>query len=259
MNKIRTFVVDDEPPARRRLLELLEREPDIEVSGSFAGGAEALEAIARETPDLLFLDVQMPGLDGFTLLDGIGAEGQPITVFVTAFDAYALKAFEVRALDYLLKPFSDERFEATLERARERIRSREREALGRKLLSLVDGPSPREDRRYVSRLVVKNAGSIRFLDVRDVEWIEAAGVYAVIHEGGREHLVRESLAALEARLDPSRFARMHRSSIVALDRVTELRIDDKSGCRVVLRDGKHLPVSRRHRETLENRLTRERR
>ena len=118
MNKIRAFVIDDEPPARRRLLELLEREPDIEIAGAFEGGAEALEAMARDAPDLLFLDVQMPGLDGFDVLDKVEPDRRPITVFVTAYDAYALKAFEVRALDYLLKPFSDERFEATLSRAR---------------------------------------------------------------------------------------------------------------------------------------------
>ena len=178
---------------------------------------------------------------------------KPITVFVTAYDAYALKAFEVRALDYLLKPFSDERFEATLARARERVRSREREALGEKLLSLVE-THPERGRSYVSRLVVKNRGQVLFLDVRDVEWIEAAGVYVTIHEGGGEHLVRESLAALEARLDPSRFARIHRSVIVSIDRVTELRIDDRVGCRVVLRDGTILPLSRRQRDALEARL-----
>jgi two-component system LytT family response regulator len=254
MNRIRTFVVDDEPPARRRLLELLEREPDIEIAGAFEGGAEALEAMAREAPDLLFLDIQMPGLDGFELLDGIEDARQPITVFVTAYDSYALKAFEVKALDYLLKPFSDERFEATLSRARERVRSREREALGEKLLSLVETHPAREEKQYVSRLVVRNRGQVRFLDVRDVEWIEAAGVYVTIHEGGREHLVRESLAALEVRLDPSRFARIHRSAIIALDRVTELRLDDRGSYRVVLRDGTVLPLSRRQRDALEARL-----
>lgn len=259
MNKIRAFVVDDEPPARRRILELLEREADIEIAGACGEGTEALEAIARKAPDLLFLDVQMPGLDGFELLDSVEADRRPITVFVTAYDAYALKAFEVRALDYLLKPFSDERFEATLSRARERVRAREREVLGEKLLSLAGTHPGREERQYVSRIVVKNRGQIRFLDVGDVEWIEATGVYATIHEGGREHLVREPLAALEARLDPSRFARIHRSAIVALDRVAELRIDDRGSCRVVLRDGATLPLSRRQREALENRLTKQRR
>jgi two-component system LytT family response regulator len=251
MNRIRTFIVDDEPPARRRLVELLEREPDIEVAGAFGDGSEARAAIAKEKPDLLFLDVQMPGLDGFELLDRIKGEPKPILVFVTAYDSYALKAFEVRALDYLLKPFSDERFEAALARARERVRSRQREALGESVLALV-GPSQRQN--YVSRLVVRNRGQVLFLDVSDVEWIEAAGVYATIHEGGREHLVRESLTAIEARLDPARFARIHRSAIVALDRVSELRLDDRGGCRVVLRDGTLLPLSRRQREVLEERL-----
>jgi two-component system LytT family response regulator len=254
MNKIRAFVVDDEPPARRRLTELLEREPDIEIAGEFAEGAPAIEAMAREKPDLLFLDVQMPGIGGFELLDRVELARQPITVFVTAYDAYALKAFEVRALDYLLKPFSDERFESTLARARERVRAREREALGEKLLSLVESHPVREEKPYVSRLVVRNRGQVLFLDVRDVDWIEAAGVYATIHEGGREHLVRDSLAALEARLDPSRFARIHRKAIVSLDRVAELRLDERGGCRVVLRNGTVLPLSRRQREALEARL-----
>ncbi len=253
MIRIRTFVVDDEPPARRRIVELLETEADIEIAGTFEKGEEAIEAILQKTPDLLFLDVQMPGLDGFGLLERIVPERRPTTIFVTAYDAYALRAFEVRALDYLLKPFSDERFQAALAGARERVHARARAALGEKVLSLV------EDKRHPSRLVVRNAGSIRFLDVRDVEWIEAAGVYAVIHEGGREHLVRESLQSLEARLDPSRFSRIHRSKIVALDRVSELRIDDRGGCRVVLRDGTTLPLSRRHRDGLEVRLREERR
>jgi two-component system LytT family response regulator len=253
VKKIRTFVVDDEPPARRRIVELLENQTDIEIAGAFEKGEDALEAIAQKSPDLLFLDVQMPGLDGFELLERIAPERRPTTVFVTAYDTYALRAFEVRALDYLLKPFSDERFEAALAGARERIRAREREALGEKLISLV------EEKAFPARLVVRNAGSIRFLDVRDVEWIEAAGVYAVIHEGGREHLVRESLQALEGRLDPKHFSRIHRSAIVALERVSELRLDDRGGCRVVLRDGTSLPLSRRHRDGLEERLREERR
>jgi two-component system LytT family response regulator len=254
MNRIRAFVVDDEPPARRRLAELLEREPDIEIAGEFAAATEALAAMEREAPDLLFLDVQMPGIGGFELLDELEPGRRPITIFVTAYDAYALKAFEVRALDYLLKPFSDERFEATIARARERVRSREREALGEKLLSLVETRAAPEEKQYVSRLVVRNRSQVLFLDVFDVDWIEASGVYAIIHEGGRDHLVRESLAALEARLDPARFARIHRSAIVALERVRELRIDDRGSCRVVLRDGTRLPLSRRQREALESRL-----
>ncbi len=192
----------------------------------------------------------MPGLDGFALLDRIEPDRRPIVVFVTAYDTYALKAFEVRALDYLLKPFSDERFEAALARARERVRSRERETLGEKVLALVGPPV----RTYVSRLAVRNRGQVLFLDVSDVEWIEAAGVYVTIHEGGRQHLVRESLAAIEARLDPSHFARIHRSAIVAVDRVSALRLDERGGFRVLLRDGTLLPLSRRQRDALEERL-----
>jgi two-component system LytT family response regulator len=254
VNRIRAFVVDDEPPARRRMVELLEREPDVEVAGEYGNGLEAVEAIERENPDLLFLDVQMPELDGFGVIERAKADPPPVTVFVTAYDAYALKAFEVRALDYLLKPFSDERFEAALSRARERLVSRARAALGEKLLSLVDVEPELATRRFLERLVIKNAGRILFLDVGDVEWIEAAGVYVTIHEGGREHLLRESLTSLEEKLDPRHFARIHRSAIVALDRVAELRLDDRGGHRVVLRDGTELRSSRRHRESLEARL-----
>ncbi|MGH9333091.1 MAG: LytR/AlgR family response regulator transcription factor, partial [Vicinamibacteria bacterium] len=167
MSRIRAFVVDDEPPARRRIVELLESASDVEIAGEFGGAEEGLEAIHREKPDLLFLDIQMPGLDGFGLLEEIDV-GSTITIFVTAFDAYALKAFEVRALDYLLKPFSDERFEAALDRARERIRSREREALGEKVLSLAESHRPPPSKPYLQRIVVRNAGRILFLDVRDV-------------------------------------------------------------------------------------------
>ncbi|HSF20229.1 MAG TPA: LytTR family DNA-binding domain-containing protein [Vicinamibacteria bacterium] len=255
MKRIRAFVVDDEPPARKRLVELLEREPDIEVAGVFARPGEALEAMERASPDLLFLDVQMPELDGFAVLERSKADPPPVTVFVTAYDAYALKAFEVQALDYLLKPFSDERFEAALARARQRLASREREALGERLLSLVEGDRAARSERFLERVVIRKPGRILFLDVAAIEWIEAAGVYVTVHEGGREHLLRESLGALETKLDPSRFARIHRSTLVALDRVKELRIDDAGGHRVVLRDGSTLRLSRRHREGLEDRLS----
>jgi two-component system, LytTR family, response regulator len=251
--RIRTVIVDDEPPARRRIAELLAREPDVVVEGEFDKGADALEAIGRSErmPDLLFLDVQMPELDGFAVLDRIADTTEPpVTIFVTAYDSYALKAFEVRALDYLLKPFSDERFESALERARERILARKKEALGDKLLALVEAQEP-PPTSYLDRVVVRHAGGARFVDVRDIDWIEAAGVYVTIHEGSREHLLRESLSSVEARLDPAKFARIHRSALVSLDRVRELRHDDRGNYRVILRDGTSLRLSRRNRESFE--------
>ncbi len=257
MRRIRTVIVDDEPPARRRIAELLAREPDVVIEGEFEKGTEALEAMELSVPDLLFLDVQMPELDGFAVLDRIASssssEPPPVTIFVTAYDTYALKAFEVRALDYLLKPFSDERFESALASARERIVAREKEALGEKILALVETREPSKT-AFLDRVVIKNAGRIRFVDVADIDWIEAAGVYVTIHEGSREHLLRESLSAIETHLDPVKFARIHRSAIVALDRVSELRHDERGNYRVVLRNGTSLRLSRRHRESLERRM-----
>lgn len=245
-------IVDDEAPARRRLAELLERAEGVEVAGQYGSAAEALGAMSKEMPDLLLLDVQMPELDGFELLERIEPKRLPVTIFVTAYDAFALRAFEARALDYLLKPFSDERFEAALARARERIAASERAELGERVLHALrergtHGPS--------ERIAVRSAGKIVFVDLSTIDWIEAAGVYVTIHAGGREHLARESLAALEERLDPSRFARIHRSAIVAVDRVAELRFDGNGSYRVVLRNGAELKLSRRHRDALEARLS----
>jgi two-component system, LytTR family, response regulator len=255
MRRIRTVIVDDEPPARRRIAELLAREPDVVVEGEFENGTDALHAMGDSAPDLLFLDVQMPELDGFEVLDRIAIEPPPVTIFVTAYDSYALKAFDVRALDYLLKPFSDERFESAIERARERILAREKEALGDKILALVENKDPSVTKpRFLDRLVVKTAGRVRFVDVGDVDWIEAAGVYVTIHEGASEHLLRESLSAIESRLDPTKFTRIHRSAVVSLDRVRELRYDERGNCRVVLRNGTSLRLSRRHRESFERRM-----
>lgn len=253
MKKIQTYVVDDEAPARKRIVELLAREPDIELAGQFEGGGQALAAISRAVPDLLFLDVQMPELDGFSVHAQLPLSPRPITVFVTAYDTYALEAFEVNALDYLLKPFSDERFEATLGRVRERLRWREREELGEKFLALATEGGAK--RAHPERLTVKSSGRVVFVDVADIDWVEAAGVYVTIHEDGREHLLRESLASLEGRLDPARFARIHRSALVAIDRVGEIRIDDHGTCRAILRNGTSLRLSRRHRLELEERLS----
>jgi two-component system LytT family response regulator len=252
MRPIRTFVVDDEAPARQRIVELLAREPDIEIAGEYPGGGEALEAVSRSVPDLLFLDVQMPDVDGFTVHERLPKSPRPITIFVTAYDRYALEAFEVNAFDYLLKPFSDERFEAALGRVRERLRSREREALGEKVLALAAKAAPAPSTLH--RLAVRSAGRVVFIDVDAIDWVEASGVYVTLHEGGREHLLRESLASLEAKLDGTKFARIHRSALVALDRVSEIRMDGKGTCRAVLRNGTSLRLGRRYRLELEERL-----
>jgi two-component system LytT family response regulator len=259
---ISSFVVDDESPARRRIVELLAQQPDVELTGEFDRGATAIEAIRQSPPDLLFLDIQMPELSGFDVLDAVGIHQIPVTIFVTAYDAYALKAFDVHALDYLLKPFSDERFEAALTRARGAIRSKQREAMGDKLVRLMEEfrstaggqgpvPVPGTEAPYLDRIVVKSAGKVVFLDLREIEWIEAAGVYVRLHTADKRHLLRETLGSLESQLDPRRFVRIHRSSIVPVDRIAELEQDRGGTYRVRLRNGSALKLSRGYRDQLQ--------
>ncbi len=265
MADLRAYIVDDEPAARQRIVELLERQPGIEVVGLFERGSDAADAIVRAPSDLVFLDVQMPELDGFGVIERVGAEHMPFTIFVTAYDRYALRAFEVHGLDYLLKPFSDERFDAALQRARYQLRIRRREELSAKLVKLVESyraaaaTEPSTDpagseRRYLDRIALKSAGRVRFLGVTEIDWIEAAGVYVRLHAGGARHLLRETLGALEAKLDPERFTRIHRSTMVPLDRISELRVDRQGEYEVILKDGTHLKLSQSYRERLQEKL-----
>jgi len=250
MDKIRAFIVDDEPPARRRVAELLELSSEVEVVGELDNGADAVEALRRQPADLLFLDIQMPGLDGFGVLESLGPTRAPVTVFVTAFDRYALKAFDVHALDYLLKPFSDERFHAALGRACAMVRSRDRGALDDKLDALLADVTTRPS-SFLKRVVVKNAGRVSFVDVNEIDWIEATGVYVTIHTASKDHLIRETLASFETKLDPECFARIHRSAIVSLSRVAEIRSDVRGHQHVVLDSGASIKLSRAYRERLE--------
>jgi two-component system, LytTR family, response regulator len=251
--RIRTAVVDDEPIARRILHDLLAADPEIEL---VAEGAAA--ALLGELPalglELLFLDVEMPEVSGFELLERLdpGAE-PPVVVFVTAYDRYAVAAFEVHAADYLLKPFTDERFAAALERAKARVRERggpRREALAH----LLDEVRARRGGRGLERLLVRVGEKTVVVPVADVEWIEAADYYARLHCGGRSYLVRESLTALERALDPAAFCRVHRSAIVRLEAVAEVHPHFASDSVVVLRDGRRLPLARSRRRDLESRL-----
>lgn len=251
---LRALIVDDEPLARRGVRLLLDDEDDIEVVGECAGGREAVGAILSERPDLVFLDVQMPDLNGFEVLEAVGAaapEALPFVVFVTAYDQYALRAFEVHALDYLLKPYDDERFQAALGRVRQhaqRFRTGDFAQRIRALLQALEGMrTPTADRPaspYLDRLAVKAGGRVQFFKVEEVDWIEAAGDYMCLHIGKKPHYVREKMAALEEKLDPRRFVRIHRSTIVNLDRVRELRGHDSGGYVVVLHDGTELKLSR---------------
>ncbi len=234
--KIRALVVDDEPLARSNLVVLLRNDPEIGMVGECSSGAEALGEIRVANPDLLFLDVQMPECDGFDVLELLGSDLPPAIVFVTAYDHYALRAFEAGALDYLLKPFDNARFELALSRAKEKIRQgRER--------------APRPD-----RVAIKNAGELCFLKISEIDWIEAADYYACLHVGPKTHLLRRTLSDLEGDLDPNMFCRVHRSSIVNLERVRGLKLRQDGEQEVLLDNGATIRLSRRYRKQLQERL-----
>ena len=252
MNKIRALVVDDEPLARERVMSLLQLEIDVEVVGECSDGGQAVSAIQEQTPDLVFLDVQMPGCDGFEVIRNIGADQMPTVIFVTAYDEYALQAFEVHALDYLLKPFGKDRFQETLRHAREAIERRRAGDLGRRLLALVHDIKPEPQR--VERLVVKSGGRVFFLRTEEIDWIEAAGNYVRLHLGTESHLFRETMNRMEARLDGRRFSRIHRSRIVNTERIKEMQPWFNGDSVVILRDGTRLTLSRGYRDKLQQRL-----
>ncbi len=249
---IRVLVADDEAPARQRLIDLLHKDAQVKGVLEAGDGQSAVEMIAREAPDLVFLDVQMPQLDGLEVMKAIGADAMPLTIFVTAYDQHAIKAFEANALDYLLKPFSDERLEAALCRAKARHDERSMREFGRNVLRMISaGPAAG---RYLDRLVVKSAGTTRFLRVADIDWIEGAGVYVNLHVGGKELLYRAALNELADCLDPVRFVRVHRSAIVNIESILELQPISHGEFEMVLKDGHRSRVSRTYRALLEKRL-----
>ena len=242
MKKIRTLIVDDEPLARERLAGLLSNEPDIEIVAQCRDGEEAVTAIVDHEPDLVFLDVQMPQMNGFEVIEAVGGERMPLVIFVTAYDQHALRAFQVRALDYLLKPFDRERFTDSLQRARKQIERDESGDLGRRLLALVNDIKPEAPK--LDRLIVKSGGRVFFLRTGDLDWIEAAGNYVNLHVGKESYLLRGRMSELEKRFDPEKFFRIHRSTMVNLDRVKELQPLFKGEGIVVLKDGQKLSASR---------------
>jgi len=252
MTSIRTVVVDDEKPARVRLLELLQRQSDIDVVGTAADGREALAVIHRVAPHLLFLDVQMPQLDGFDVLRQLTPEEAPVTIMVTAYDKYAMQAFDAHAVDYLLKPFSDERFEDAIARARKYLESADGRALAEQLSAATEErDSVDASSGYLERLVLKSNGCITFLDVNDVDWVEAAGVYIYVHVGSKRHLYRASVTQLLQRLDPRRFVRIHRSAAVNTARIRELHSMSHGDFALILKDGTELTLSRAYRQQME--------
>ncbi len=235
-SKIRVIIVDDEPLARSNLSVLLRGDHEIDVVRECGSGMDALAEIRTHKPELVFLDVQMPECDGFDVLELLGSDLPPAVVFVTAYDQYALRAFEAGALDYLLKPFDNARFDRALARAKQRV------AQGR------------ESGKRPERLAIKSAGQVSFVKVSDIDWIEAADYYSCLHVGSRSHLLRRSMAELEADLDSKVFCRIHRSTIVNLTRVRGLKLAENGEYEVLLNDGTGLRLSRRYRKDLQSRL-----
>ncbi len=245
---ISVLVVDDEPPARRRILALLAKHPDIEVVGECGNGREAIAAIRDRKPDLVFLDVQMPEIGGLDVVEALGSAAMPLFVFATAYDEYALKAFEAHALDYLLKPFEEERFERTLERARVHLHRAGAEREDERLRSLVR--ALRGENR-LERLPVRVGLRTRLVELDDVDYMEARANYVRLHAGERSYLVRDTLSGLEARLDPTRFLRIHRSLIVNLARVQEVESLFAGEYVLFLRGGARLTSGRTYRGSLQ--------
>lgn len=252
MNKIRTLIVDDEAMARDRILGLLSQEQDVEVIGQCSDGQQAISAIQQLSPELVFLDVQMPAVDGFGVIRQVGAERMPMVVFVTAYDEYALQAFEVHALDYLLKPFGRDRLQQCLDHARHQRDRRRAGDLGKSLLALVQDFRPEQKKQ--DRLVVKSGGRVFFVRTDEIDWIEAAGNYVRLHMKDQSHLFRETMNQMESRLDPQRFFRIHRSRIVNTERIKELQPWFNGEYVVLLQNGAQLRLSRSYREKLEERL-----
>lgn len=254
MKKMKVLVADDEPLARERLTSLLAAEPDVDVVAQARDGEEAVTSIHDHPPDLVFLDIQMPQMSGFEVIEAVGTEQMPPVIFVTAYDQHALQAFQVRALDYLLKPFDRQRFTDALQRARRQIERDDSGDLGRRLLALVK--DLRRDQPKSDRLVVKSGGRLFFLRADEIDWVEAAGNYVRLHVGTSSHLLRETMNAIEGRLDPEKFFRIHRSRIVNMERIQELQPWLNGEYAVLLRTGTRLTLSRGYREKLQERLGR---
>ena len=249
---IRILVVDDESPARQRLTDLLRLDCSVKSILEAGDGREAVRRIHSDRPDLVFLDVQMPELSGLGVIESIGPASMPLTIFVTAYDQHAIRAFESNALDYLLKPFSDQRLEATMVRAKARLGELKLREFGNSILQMMSRqPS---SRNYLDRLAIKSAGIIRFVRVADIDWIASCGVYVNLHVAGKEMLYRASLSELTEKLDPTQFVRVHRSTIVNVDGIVRLEPASHGEFEVVLRDGARSRVSRTYRSALEQRL-----
>jgi two-component system LytT family response regulator len=258
-NKIRVLVVDDEPLARRGIRQLLRPEKDFVIVGEAANGHEAIAAMQKLTPDLVFLDIQMPLLDGFSFVEKVGAENLPAIVFVTAYDEHAIRAFEINALDYLLKPIDAERFQKTLNRVREEIENEQAKDFDRRLSSLLrdleSAKSTEGQPVYPERVAVREAGHITFVEADDIDWISSEGNYVRLHAKRKTHLLRETMDGIEHKLDPKKFVRLRRSTIVRIELIEELHPLFNGEFAVVLKDGTRLSSSRRYRQNIDALLT----
>jgi two-component system, LytTR family, response regulator len=250
--KIRALIVDDEPLARSMVRRMLDGHADIELIGECESGEEAVAAIQTLQPDLVFLDVQMPGRDGFAVIEALAAARLPHIIFITAYDQYAVRAFDVHALDYLLKPFDRERFEQSLQRAVRQIKAEQSGELNERIFALLAERQPAAT--YLERFIIKGDGRVFFLKAEEIEWVEAEGNYVVLHAGGKRHLFREAISNLETRLDPRRFQRIGRSAIVNLDCIRELQPWFRGDYKIILHNGTELKLSHRFRDKLNKHL-----
>ncbi len=248
MTKIRALIVDDEPLARERVKRFLAGEPDVEVIGECSDGIQTVEAIETLKPDLIFLDIQIPEADGFAVIEKIGVEKLPPVIFITSYDQYALRAFDVHAVDYLLKPYNQERFQLALERVRAQLQNGQTDVLDERLRSLLESLKP--EQKYLERLMIKSSGRVIFLRTEEIEWIEAEGNYLRIHAGREAYMLRETMNNLAARLDPNKFARIHRSTLVNIERIKELQPMFGGDYVVILHNGTQLTLSRSYRDKL---------
>jgi two-component system, LytTR family, response regulator len=250
----RAIVIDDEPLARRGIISRLLPYAQFEVVGEYGNGEDALLAISEHRPDLIFLDVQMPEMDGFEMLENLPADERPAVIFLTAFDQYALRAFDVHATDYLLKPIDDVRFTEAIDRVQRMLQMEKDTTLSDRLESLLSDLHAKRSSSNAQRFAIRNGRRIFFITANEVEWIEAQGDYAALHVNGKTHLLREPLHVLERRLDPSVFIRIHRSTIVRLDRISEMQALANRDCLLRLKDGTTLRVSRSYSDRLQEAL-----
>lgn len=248
---IRALIVDDEPLARTGVQQLVEPLDDVTVAGEASDGPEAIRQIEAHDPDLVFLDVQMPEMDGLEVVQEVGVEDMPLTIFVTAYDQYALDAFEAHALDYLLKPIEEERFEEAMERARQQLQRVEADALSQQLRGVLREYTAEEERESIERFTIRSRDRIYFVDVDDVQWIESEGDYVALHDGEDTHLVRKTMKELEEELDPGRFLRVHRSYIVNADYIEELRPLDHGTYQLRMASGTPLKTSRGYSDNVD--------